>query len=300
MSMFGFIKRYCQKLYSRVTEKFTSLFSKQVIDEAFFVELEDILLTSDVGITTTKMIMQTIRNKVKEQKITDGLRLKQELIEILDVLLSAVPCKTWQNKQVFMLVGINGSGKTTSIAKLAHYFKAQKKKVLCVAADTFRAAATDQLATWTNELGVDLVTGKENQDPSSVVFAGCEQFKRGNYDILIIDTAGRLQTKTHLMAELSKMKRVIEKHFSDDVICTFLTLDSMLGQNSIEQAKLFTESTKVNGIILTKFDGTGKGGVIFAIAHELRIPVCFITFGEKVSDIKFFDPHEFVTELING
>lgn len=297
--MFGFIKQYCQKLYSRVTEKFAALFTKKTIDEAFFAELEDILITSDVGIATTKMIMQSMRAKVKEQKITDGSQLKEELVSILELLLKAVHYSL-QEKKIFMFVGINGSGKTTSIAKLAYYFKTQKKKVLCVAADTFRAAAVEQLSTWTQELDIDLVTGKENQDPSAVVFEACTRFKNSGYDILIIDTAGRLQTKSNLMAELAKMKRVIEKHFDDHSICTLLTVDSMLGQNSIEQARLFTESTRVNGIVLTKFDGTGKGGVVFAIAHELKIPVCFITFGEKKSDIKLFDPREFVFDLVNG
>lgn len=298
--MFSFIKKYCQKLYSRVTEKFVSLFSKKIIDESFFSELEDILLTSDVGISTTKMIMASIRNSVKEKNIIDGQQLKAELIETLEKILANVSYETWKSKQIFILVGINGSGKTTSIAKLAYYFKLQKKRVLCVAADTFRAAAVNQLATWTEKLGIDLVIGKENQDPSAIVFSGCDRFKKGDYDILIIDTAGRLQTKLHLMAELGKMKRVIQKHFSDESICTILTLDSMLGQNSIEQAKLFTQSTQVNGVILTKFDGTGKGGVIFAIAHELHIPTYFITFGEKTSDIKLFNPQEFVTDLVSG
>jgi len=298
--MFGFIKKYCQKLYSRVTEKFTSLFLKKSINEEFFFELEDILLTSDVGMKTTKIIMRSIHDRVKEKKITDGALLKEEFIDILENLLHTVANQQLENKKVFILVGINGSGKTTSIAKLVHYFQSKNKKVLCVAADTFRAAAVGQLSTWTDELNVDLVTGKEGQDPSSLIFEGCERFKKGNYDFLIIDTAGRLQTKSHLMAELGKMRRVLEKHFEDQVISTLLTIDSMLGQNSIEQAKLFTETTKVNGIILTKFDGTGKGGVIFAIAHELKIPVCFITFGEKKVNIKLFDPHEFVSDLVNG
>ena len=216
---------------------------------------------------------------------------------LLDILTKH-PFLDMDNQRIFLFVGINGSGKTTSIGKLAHKYTKQGKKVLLVAADTFRAAAPEQLNQWALESGADILCGKEGQDPASLVFQGCEKFKNEQYDILIIDTAGRLQTRVNLMHELAKIKRSVQKQLSDRTVTTLLTIDAMLGQNSFEQAKLFKESTDVSGIILTKMDGTGKGGIVFAIAQELGIPVAYLTFGEQSDQIKTFDVQEYVTELL--
>ena len=197
------------------------------------------------------------------------------------------------------MVGINGSGKTTFAGKLAHKYAQESKKVLLVAADTFRAAAPEQLQEWSDTVGVDMVRGTQNQDPASVVCSGCEKFKTDQYDILIIDTAGRLHTKTNLMNELTKINRVITKQLPDKTVNTLLTIDSMLGQNSFEQAKLFHESTDLSGLVLTKMDGTGKGGIVFAITDELAIPIWYITFGEQLNQLKLFDKNEYVDNLLN-
>jgi fused signal recognition particle receptor len=295
--MFSFIKTYCKKMYAQVAEKFSSLFSQQKIDESFFKELNDILLSSDVGVSTSNYIMQELKNRTIKLQHLDGMSLKTELADILKTILHTTKPITGE-KSVFLFVGINGSGKTTTIAKLAHYFVTQQKKVLCVAADTFRAAATEQLELWSKKIGCDLVQGKIGQDPASVVFAGCEKGKKEAYDILLIDTAGRLQTKTHLMAELAKIKRIIEKHVVPEKIITLLVLDAMLGQNSLLQAKIFQEATQVNGVVLSKMDGTAKGGFVFAIARELQLPVLYVTFGEQTEQIKPFSADEFVSELL--
>ena len=194
-------------------------------------------------------------------------------------------------------MGINGSGKTTFAAKLASHLKGLNKKVLLVAADTFRAAATEQLQSWGDRLSVEVVTGKENQDPASVVYAGCEAYKQGNYDALIIDTAGRLQTKVNLMKELEKIRKILSKQLPDKKIATLLTVDAMLGQNSFDQAKLFKESTNVNGIVLTKMDGTGKGGIVFSITEQLKIPIAYISFGEQPDQLAHFDSEAYLKEL---
>ena len=200
---------------------------------------------------------------------------------------------------VYLLVGINGSGKTTFAAKLALKWLQKNKKVLLTAGDTFRAAATKQLEFWADKIGTEIVTGKQGQDPGSVVFAACDKFKKDSVDILIIDTAGRLQTKINLMNELSKLKRIIQKQLPEAKICTLLTIDAMLGQNSFEQAKIFNKATNVDGIVLSKMDGTGKGGIVFAINQELDIPVAFITFGEKPEHIKSFEAQEYIEQLLS-
>ena len=221
---------------------------------------------------------------------------------------------------IILLVGVNGSGKTTLAAKLAYQAKRENpstpfdcaqdrlrqssglgtgKKVLLVAADTFRAAAQEQLAGWAHKLGVDIVTGSQNQDPASVVFAGCKKFKDENYQTLIIDTAGRLQTKTNLMKELEKIKRIITQQLPNLPVTTLLTIDAMIGQNSLEQARIFHESTSVSGLALTKMDGTGKGGIIFTIAAELNLPILLVSFGESPEQLKYFDAQEYVQALLD-
>lgn len=296
--MFNFIKNKLQKIFSSVTSKLGSFFSKKTIDEAALKELEILLISSDVGVATAQSIIIQLKKDV-EAGLHDGQQLKKRMHTILlDILAKKNQVLDYRKQHIFLFVGINGSGKTTSIGKLAHMFVEQGKKVLLVAADTFRAAAPEQLKEWASKTGVDIIIGKEGQDPASLVYQGCEKFKNEQYDILIIDTAGRLQTKINLMHELAKIKRCVEKQLPHESIATLLTIDSILGQNSFEQAKLFKESTDVTGIILTKMDGTAKGGIVFAIAQELHIPVAFITFGEQLDQIKAFDAQEYVTELL--
>ncbi len=295
--VFGFIKNTFQKIYNTVTSPLQALFAKP-IDAQTLRELETILLSADTGIKTTNVILERIQNAWRTGTIKDGADLKKALEQELERIVNA---QQYQSKsKLFLLVGINGSGKTTAAAKLAAQYKKQNKRILFIAADTFRAAALQQLAQWAQKLGADIVMGKEGQDPASVIFTGIEKFKQENYDVLIIDTAGRLQTKIHLMKELEKMRRVIAAQLPDQPLTTLLTIDAMLGQNSFEQAKLFHESTPIDGIILTKMDGTGRGGIVFAIASELKIPIAYISFGEKPEQFKVFDAHEYVHDLVNG
>ncbi len=264
------------------------------------------MLEADVGVRTTRALMQELNSRFSFGQLVKGRDLKKALEFLLNDLLVGKRFGELkleqdypeQNYPVILFVGVNGSGKTTAIGKLASRLKADGKKVLLAAADTFRAAATEQLAEWAKMVGVDIVTGREGQDPASVVFQAAEKFKNEGYDYLIVDTAGRLQTKVNLMNELAKIKRVIAKILGEDNITILLTVDSMLGQNSLEQAQIFNESANVDGIILTKMDGTGKGGIVFAIVQELKIPIEYITFGENVEAIKSFDAQEYVKELL--
>jgi len=295
--MFSFIKNKLQKIFSTVTSQLGSFFSRTTIDTAALKELEILLISSDVGVATTRSIITALKSKIGSGVI-DGAKLKLLMHTIVLDILTKHSFSDMGKQNIFLFVGINGSGKTTSIGKLAHMYTQQGKKVLLVAADTFRAAASEQLNQWALKSNADILCGKDGQDPASLVFQGCEKFNNEQYDILIIDTAGRLQTKTNLMHELAKIKRSVCKQLPGDSVTTLLTIDAMLGQNSFEQAKLFKESTDVSGIVLTKMDGTGKGGIVFAIAQELGIPVAFLTFGEQSDQIKTFDAQEYVTDLL--
>jgi fused signal recognition particle receptor len=297
--VFDFIKRNCQKLYAQVISKLSSLFHHATIDETTLNELRDILISSDAGVPTTNHIIELLRNQILNKKIVSGEELKNTLKTMLNDTLSSISIPSIDNKRVFLFVGINGSGKTTALAKLAHDFTLQKKRVLCVAADTFRAAAPEQLAMWAKKIGVLVHQGTPGQDPASVIFSGCDRFLQEQFDILLIDTAGRLQTKQNLMAELGKIKRTIAKKIPTSETLTLLTIDALLGQNSFEQAKIFHQAVNVDGIILTKMDGSSKGGIIFAIAHELKLPVLFITYGEQLEDIRRFDQKEYVNSLLD-
>jgi fused signal recognition particle receptor len=295
--MFNFIKNKLQRIFSSVTSKLGLFFNKAIIDTAVLKELEILLISSDVGVATTRSIIATLKNQIGSGVI-DGAQLKLLMHDILLNILIKNEVSDYQKHNIFLFVGINGSGKTTSIGKLAHMYTQKDKKVLLVAADTFRAAAPEQLNQWATKTGADILCGKDGQDPASLVFQGCEKFKKEHYDILIIDTAGRLQTKINLMYEVAKIKRSVQKQLPNECITTLITIDAMLGQNSFEQAKLFKESTDVTGVILTKMDGTGKGGIVFAIAQELAIPVVFLTFGEQSDQLKIFNAQEYVTELL--
>lgn len=297
--MFNFIKSTLKNIFESMSSGLQKLFLAPKIDQSTLKELELILIQADTGLNTTRQIISTLQQQHAAGKLDKGSDLQQSLQRCLEDLLIK-PSQALYDAQVFLFVGINGSGKTTSAAKLAHQLQQSGKKVLLVAADTFRAAAVQQLQRWADQIGVPVEKGTDNQDPASVVFTGCLRFKQEGFDCVIIDTAGRLQTKSNLMKELEKIKRIIAKQLPDAALTTLLTIDSMLGQNSLEQARIFNESTTLDGIILTKMDGTGKGGVVFAIGSELHLPVAYISFGEGISDIKPFSAHEFVTHIVQG
>lgn len=294
--MFNFIKKTLNKIYTTCTSKLDVLFSRGTIDPETLTELEKILIEADTGVAITKKIVLNLKEAYKTGTISDSTRLKKALHDQLVALLHTTQVQSIPS--IILLVGINGSGKTTLASKLAYKSMAEGKKVLLVAADTFRAAAQEQLDAWAKKLNIDIVNGKINQDPASVVYTGCAKFKQEWYQTLIIDTAGRLQTKTNLMRELEKVKRIITQQLPDQSIDTLLTVDAMLGQNSLEQARIFHESTKLDGIVLTKMDGTGKGGIVFAIANELGIPIKWISFGEQPEQLKEFDAQEYVSQLL--
>jgi fused signal recognition particle receptor len=296
--MFNFIKNTLKKVYSQITSQLQGLFSRTHIDEEALKELETILINADTGIKTTKTIIANLKAQAVQGALADGKQLHDALQQQLLQLLTARPADLVAD--IYLLVGINGSGKTTFAGKLANQLTAQGNSVMLVAADTFRAAAVEQLTVWAQRTGTTLVTGNPAQEPASVVFAGCEQFKKTGANKLIIDTAGRLQTKTNLMNELAKIRRIIEKQAPDARVCTLLTVDAMLGQNSFEQAKLFHECIKIDGIVLTKMDGTGKGGIVFSITQELGIPVAYISCGEGIEQLQPFDAQEYVTQLLQS
>lgn len=295
--MFNFLKNALASIYEQVSSKLGTIFNKPTIEKEQLEELQKILITSDTGVKLTQAIMQRLQQAYSSGKISKGEDLKNALAQELLQALSKAPEPL--EHTVFLLVGINGSGKTTFAGKLTHYLKNHKRSVLLVAADTFRAAAVEQLAVWARQNDTPFIKGTENQDPASVVFQGCQQFAENNYSALIIDTAGRLQTKANLMKELEKIKKTITRVLPNAKVLTLLTVDAMLGQNSFEQARLFHESTQIDGIVLTKIDGTGKGGIIFAINQQLGIPVLFLSYGEKIDQLKLFNGSEYIEQLLS-
>ncbi len=294
--MFNFIKTKLQKVYSHITEKLHTIFSLNQIDQETIIEIEKLLISADTGVVVTKNIIKDLQKAYSAGQLKVGNDIKQLLEK---KLLEIVPQQQISpSTRIFLLVGINGSGKTTFAGKLAHYFTQQNKSCLLAAADTFRAAAPEQLTAWAQTANAQLIVGKPNQDPASVTYDACEKFKKEKFDYLIIDTAGRLQTKDHLMKELEKIKRIVTKQLPDQQICTMLTIDAMLGQNSLDQAIVFHQATKLDGIVLTKLDGTAKGGIIFAITQQLNVPVFFVSYGEGISDITPFDSALYVANLL--
>ena len=277
------------------------------VDEDFFEDLEDLLIESDVGFEMTQQLSDALREEVKLQNAKTKQDVSNVIIEKMVELYEAAGQDEQTGLQmapegptVIMFVGVNGAGKTTTIGKMAAAFKQDGKKVLLVAADTFRAGATEQLAVWAERDGVDIVTGPEKGDPAAVVFDGVKRAKEANYDILLVDTAGRLQNKVNLMNELAKMKKILTREIPAAPHEVLLVLDSTTGQNALNQAKLFKESTAVTGIVLTKLDGTARGGIVLAIRNELHLPVKYVGLGEKVDDLQVFDPAEFVYGLFKG
>jgi len=297
--MFNFIKEKLQKIYSSVTQKLHTLFASKKINQAILDELKLLLLAADTGPQTTQKIIAHLQEEYRNGNLQEGADLYKAL---QNYLLEIVNIKAPQSAQVYILVGINGSGKTTFAGKFAHHlYQTTQKAPILAAADTFRAAAPEQLALWAQRSNAQLFLGKQGQDPAAVVFGACEFFKQHQEDsVLIIDTAGRLQTKEHLLRELAKIKRVVEKQLPHAKICTLLTIDAMLGQNSFKQAQIFHEITHIDGIVLTKLDGTGKGGIIFSIADQLHIPVSYISYGERLEDMAYFDAQKFIHDLLTA
>ena len=281
---------------------------KSTVDTEVLDNLEEALISADVGIETTVEIIQRIEARVEKDKYINTSELNSILQQEIENILTDAPTDSmYSNFElpagkkpfILMIVGVNGVGKTTTIGKLAHHFTQAGKKVMLGAADTFRAAAVDQLTIWSERAGVPIVKREMGSDPASVAFDAVSSAVAKDIDILIIDTAGRLHTKTHLMEELSKIKRVIQKAIPDAPHDVLLVLDGSTGQNAIEQAKQFTAATQVTGLVITKLDGTAKGGVVLAIAHQFKIPVKFIGVGEKVEDLLIFDKHEFADSLFS-
>ncbi len=271
------------------------------IDEDFYEELEEVLIMADIGVATTEKIIENLRQKVKEQKIKEIEVCRQLLVDSIKEQMRVDENAYDFEKEVsvVMLIGVNGVGKTTSVGKLAGQFKNNGKKVVLAAADTFRAAAIGQLAEWAGRAGVEIISGQEGGDPASVVFDAVNAAKARNADVLICDTAGRLHNKKNLMEELRKINRIIDREFPDAHRETLVVLDGTTGQNALAQAKQFNEVADITGIILTKLDGTAKGGIAIAIQSEMNIPVKYIGIGEKIDDLQKFDADSFVDALFS-
>lgn len=302
---FSKLKENLKKTKESLDVKMSNIFSNKKDIEEVIDEIEETLILSDVGYETSTKICDNLRKDLKKQLEKDENAIKTLLRkEMTDILMAEeidkVDSISLNEKQVILVVGVNGVGKTTSIGKLTKLYTKAGKKVLLAAADTFRAGAIEQLEVWAERNNVDIVTGKEMQDPASVIFDATKKFNdSGVYDVLICDTAGRLHNKKNLMDELEKMKKIIDKNIGEDIHKeTIMVLDATTGQNGAIQAKLFTEKTDVNGIFLTKLDSTAKGGVVFSIIDELKIPVKYVGIGEQIDDIEKFDAKAFVEAII--
>ncbi len=299
MSFFEKLKAGLAKTKAAVMGQINDLFKAFVrIDEDMLEELEELLICSDIGAQTTEYILDELRERIKEKRLTDPEDAKNELKEILLSLVGEFePLDLSTHPSVILVIGVNGVGKTTSIGKMSAELKSQGKKVLVAAADTFRAAAIEQLAVWCERAGVDVIKQSGGSDPAAVVFDAANAAKSRGSDVLIIDTAGRLHNKKNLMDELAKIDRVISRELPDSHRETLLVLDSTTGQNAVNQAKEFKNAADITGLVLTKLDGTAKGGIVFSVKRELDIPVKFIGVGEGIDDMKPFDAKEFVDAL---
>ncbi|MGA2158130.1 MAG: signal recognition particle-docking protein FtsY [Dehalococcoidia bacterium] len=291
------LKRSREGLFGRIAD----LFSRSKIEDSTWNELEELLITADVGVETTDRLLSEVRKRVRNEKLEAGSQvrdaLKAEMKLLLDVAPKAMNPVPADTMKIVLMVGVNGTGKTTSIAKLANEYKNRGEKVLLGAADTFRAAAADQLKMWGERVGVDVIAHQPGADPGAVVFDTLEAARSRKTDVVIVDTAGRLQTKHNLMDELKKLKKVAARYQTDMEV--LLVIDATTGQNGLSQARNFTEATDVTGIFLSKLDGTAKGGIVFAICNELGIPIKYIGTGEKIDDIAPFDAGLFVDAIFS-
>ncbi|MCI5721793.1 MAG: signal recognition particle-docking protein FtsY [Firmicutes bacterium] len=298
MALFEKKTSFFGRLSSRIGDV---IMGRPKIDEDLFDELEEILITSDIGMDTTMKIMENLRTYVKSNGLTDSEAIKEALVKVIAEIMD----KGERNKLcdetplVILMIGINGGGKTTSIAKIGHKLRNEGKTVLLGAADTFRAAAGEQLEIWGERIGVNTVKHQEGADPSAVIYDAIQSAKAKNIDVLICDTAGRLQTKKNLMNELEKMNKVISREFPEAKRETLLVLDATTGKNAISQAKEFNDVAEITGLVLTKLDGTAKGGIAITVTDEFDMPIKFIGVGEKMDDLKEFDPIEFAGGIFN-
>ena len=294
MGFFSKIKEALKKTKDSISQKMRQLFLKNKLGDAFYEELEEVLIPSDVSVRTAEEVVEEVKEEGIGNKIKDEQFVTDLLKDILEDTLNEAPVPEIKYPCVIMFVGVNGVGKTTTIGKIANWFVRQKKSVTVAAADTFRAAAIDQLNVWAERAKVRIVKHEEGSDPSAVVFDAVSSAKARKTDVLLVDTAGRLHVKENLMNELKKMDRVVGREFPEATFYKFLVLDATTGQNAYSQARVFKEAVDLDGIVLTKLDGTAKGGFVFSLCGELKVPVVFAGVGEKIEDIELFNAEQFV------
>lgn len=297
MGFFNKIFGALKKTKDALSQKLTMLFARDKIGEDFYEDLEDVLISSDVSYSTAEDIVESLRDRMIKEKVSDKGFVLSTLKEILAKKLENAGELEIDYPAIIMVIGVNGVGKTTTIGKLANYFKSQGKSVLLAAGDTFRAAAGEQLEVWADRSKVRLVKHGEGSDPSAVVFDAVSSMKAKNTDVLIVDTAGRLHVKANLMEELKKINRVAEREYPEAAFYKFIVLDATTGQNALSQVSTFDEAVGIDGVVLTKLDGTAKGGFVVSLCDEYEVPVAFIGTGEKIDDIAPFNAQEFVDAL---
>ena len=297
MGLFDRIKAGLQKTRAAFSGRMDELVENyKDLDDDFFEDLTDVLIMADVGMKTTELAVNRLREKCKAEKIGTPDRAREALKEILVDIMRTEPMRL-ESPMVLLVIGVNGVGKTTTIGKLATRFKTVGRRVIICAADTFRAAAAEQLTVWAQRAYVPIIKQKEGADPAAVVYDGIQAARGRHADVLIVDTAGRLHNKAHLMEELKKISRVAEREYPEAKVKALLVIDATTGQNGLQQAMLFKETANIEGIVLTKLDGTAKGGIAIAIRHELGLPVYYIGFGEQLDDLQPFDAREFVDAI---
>ena len=296
MSFFDKLKNGLKKTKDALLKPVNDLFSGyDKVDDGFYEELSDVLIMADVGVASAERLVNELRDTLDEKKIKDTSLAREEFRRILaESVGDGAPLNIGEGLNIILVIGVNGVGKTTSIGKIAHLLASEGKKVMLAAGDTFRAAAAEQLSIWADRTGVPLIRQSEGADPAAVVFDAVAAAKKSGADVLIVDTAGRLQNKKNLMEELAKINRVIDREAPSSPRETLLVLDASTGQNALIQAKEFSRAAEITGLVLTKLDGTAKGGIILAVRHELGIPVKFIGVGEGIDDLRPFDPQEFI------
>ena len=297
MGLFDKIKKGLQKTREVFTGRMDELVENyQELDDDFYEDLTDILIMADVGVQTSELAVSRLKEKCQSEKIGNPEKAREALKQILVDILWAEPM-TLRSPMVLLIIGVNGVGKTTSIGKLASRLKSMGRRVIICAGDTFRAAAAEQLSVWADRADVPIIKHREGADPAAVVFDGIQAAKGRHADVLLVDTAGRLHNKAHLMEELRKISRVVEREYPESALSALLVIDATTGQNGLAQAKVFSEVANLDGIILTKLDGTAKGGIAIAIRNELGLPVRYIGLGEQLDDMQPFDAKEFVNAL---